>query len=399
MNPRRHAYESGFPAWTGEDDAPSLRVQETEPRQTKTNVLQGSSAAGARALGTQLVAFYFRAPVKAFFRTRVDYMQVARALNPAVQANAAWSWHQTTPGLLAHAVRTYGWGFIPRQILPPLVANATVGAILYTSYLQVLGALHQPASQQTKRVYPPPPLVSTFQAGFAAGALQSAVAAPLDALVVRFKVSDMLAGGHRSIYAYSKQKLFAIGLRGVFAGYSLSFAKEALGYGCFFAAFEYVKQQAYFRYLTWYYGSRPAARASDTHVIRPHFALEPAFLLLAGASASIAQQVVQHPIAKVQAVHYGRLESIDYATKTDAGTAKTYRHAYEQTFEQCQRQAEKAGGWRRWVYRGLVMNTLRQMPSTSAGLIVFELVRRRFGVGGLQEGVTIEYEDRKILLS
>ena len=45
-----------------------------ETRDPKTHVLQGSSAAGARALGTQLVAFYFRAPVKAFFRMRVDYM-------------------------------------------------------------------------------------------------------------------------------------------------------------------------------------------------------------------------------------------------------------------------------------------------------------------------------------
>jgi hypothetical protein len=45
-----------------------------EAHKAKSHVLQGSSAAGARALGTQLVAFYFRAPVKAFFRMRVDYM-------------------------------------------------------------------------------------------------------------------------------------------------------------------------------------------------------------------------------------------------------------------------------------------------------------------------------------
>lgn len=41
---------------------------------TSQNALQGTTAAGARALGSQLVAFYFRAPVKAFFRMRVDYM-------------------------------------------------------------------------------------------------------------------------------------------------------------------------------------------------------------------------------------------------------------------------------------------------------------------------------------
>ena len=36
------------------------------------NAASGVSAASARALGSRLVAFYFRAPVKAFFRTRVE---------------------------------------------------------------------------------------------------------------------------------------------------------------------------------------------------------------------------------------------------------------------------------------------------------------------------------------
>jgi hypothetical protein len=38
------------------------------------NAATGASAAGVRAFTAQAVAFYFRAPVKAFFRTRVDYL-------------------------------------------------------------------------------------------------------------------------------------------------------------------------------------------------------------------------------------------------------------------------------------------------------------------------------------
>jgi len=38
----------------------------------KANTATGLSAAGVRAASAQLVAFYFRAPVKAFFRTRVE---------------------------------------------------------------------------------------------------------------------------------------------------------------------------------------------------------------------------------------------------------------------------------------------------------------------------------------
>ncbi|KAA8913216.1 mitochondrial carrier domain-containing protein [Sphaerosporella brunnea] len=395
---------------------PTGSADPDEARKAKSHVLQGSSAAGARALGTQLVAFYFRAPVKAFFKMRVDYMQVARAINPHITANAGWSFAQTTPGLLAHAIREHGWGFIPRQVLPPMIANATVGAILYTTYLQSLAALHEPNAHSTKRVFPPPPISATFLAGFMAGTVQSIVAAPLDALVVRFKVSDMLQGGYKSVFHYSRHKLKEIGVRGVFAGYGLSFLKESFGYGLFFASFEFVKQQAYFSFLTWWYSGLhfinlgPALppptpvsveSASAPTVIRPHYSAEPIFLLLAGAFASITQQAVQHPISKIQDVHYGRLESIDYLSKLEhkqTSVWQEYRHSYGKTYEQCQMQAKKAGGWRRWLWRGLAMHTLRQIPSTSAGLFVFELFRRRFATEE-QEKVVIKAAGREILLN
>ena len=41
-------------------------------RDKKSNAATGASAAGVRAVASQTVAFYFRAPVKAFFRTRVE---------------------------------------------------------------------------------------------------------------------------------------------------------------------------------------------------------------------------------------------------------------------------------------------------------------------------------------
>lgn len=44
------------------------------PKEKQKDAATGASAAGARAIGARMVAFYFRAPVKAFFRPRVDYM-------------------------------------------------------------------------------------------------------------------------------------------------------------------------------------------------------------------------------------------------------------------------------------------------------------------------------------
>ena len=67
-------------------DGDTFRIQPIDgdegrngPRQ---NAATGASAAGVRAISAQIVAFYFRAPVKAFFRTRVDYMVYISSLGP-----------------------------------------------------------------------------------------------------------------------------------------------------------------------------------------------------------------------------------------------------------------------------------------------------------------------------
>ncbi|OJZ83566.1 uncharacterized protein BO88DRAFT_341169 [Aspergillus vadensis CBS 113365] len=56
------------------DHTSSLDSGNPSRRKSRQNAATGASAAGVRALSAQLVAFYFRAPIKAFFRTRVDYM-------------------------------------------------------------------------------------------------------------------------------------------------------------------------------------------------------------------------------------------------------------------------------------------------------------------------------------
>ncbi|KAI9796395.1 MAG: hypothetical protein M1833_006167 [Piccolia ochrophora] len=308
------------------------RDDDSPRKKPKNNAATGASAAGIRAISAQLVAFYFRAPAKAFFRTRID-----------------------------------------------------IGAVLYTSYLQFLGLLHPPSSQSLKRTYPPPPFSTAFTAGFLAGTVQSVAAAPLDALQVRFKVSEMLEGQYRSMWHYGRHKLYEIGLRGVFAGWSITFLRESVGCGVFFATFEFVKQQAYYSFVTHYYRpSRPPGAPAPTKpmLVTPHFALEPTFLLLAGLLSTLVQQTIVHPLTLLQTLHHTRLESLDYAAKlsrTRTQILRVYYHAYEKTLAQARKQARVAGGWRTWLYRGFWGSALRQVPSTSAGLIVFELVRRRYG--------------------
>ncbi|KAF2724712.1 mitochondrial carrier [Polychaeton citri CBS 116435] len=384
-------------------------------RKKQDNAATGASAAGIRAISARFLTFWFRAPIKAFFRTRVDYMGYVRAINPRIQAQEAWSWHLTTPALLAHAVKQYGWGFIPNQVLPPLLANATVGALLYTSYLQTLGHLHEPSSRAERRVYPPPPLHTAFTAGFTAGGIQSLIAAPLDALQVRFQSAELLEGKYKNMWQYANMKSREIGLRGIFAGWSLSFVKDSFGYGAFFATFEFVKSQCFYSFVSSYYGQyaklsishqrQIAAAASGPReqnpVIKPHYMMEPGFILLAGIAASITQQVIQHPLTRLQEVHYHRLEYIDNHSHSHPGThhrdtMRLYATAYRKSWKQCLALARRSGGLQRWLYADFVGAALRQVPSTSAGLIVFEIVRRKYALDG--EGVKIEKDGYDILL-
>lgn len=381
-----------------------------DKKKKKKHLSTGASAASVRAVSAQFIAFYFRAPIKAFFRTRFDYTAYARAINPEYQAAKGWSWRMSTPGVLAYAVRQHGFSFIPNQVLPPMLANVTVGAILYTTYLQTLAALHEPSGRSAKRIYPPPAIKETLAAGFVAGTVQSIVAAPLDALQIRFRTNDMLEGNYTNMWNYARHKLHEIGIRGVAAGWSLSLVKDSIGYACFFATFETIKSQAYYEFVRRYYADyKPIIHGQiasqrngdrDKPAIRPHYAIEPCFLLLAGIGASITSQAIQQPLTKIQDIHYGRLESLDHVAKLEKshrGMLSRYYQAYEKTIEQCSFQASRAGSWRAWLYKGMLWNTFRQVPSTSAGLIVFELVRRRYATE--DDIVRIEKDGYDILLS
>lgn len=425
--------------------------EELPDRAPRSNAATAASAAGVRALSAQLVAFYFRAPAKAFFRTRVDYLAYARTIHYAqiqqlMKAAAqdtsttrtqsflrqTWLWmRSTTPGVLTSAIKHEGWSIVPNQILPPLIANIGVGAVLYTSYLHILGHLHEESSKATKRVYPPPAPSQTFTAGLLAGGIQSVLAAPLDALQARYDHRDLMAtdgsGRPRSMWSFGAEKLREIGLRGVFAGWGLSFAKDSLGSAVFFSTFEYVKAQGYYNFVKWYYGElnedivnllaskRPTKTPDDgdqATTIRPHYALEPMFLLLAGSSASLGQQILLHPLTHFQVKYWDHLEELDAKAaryresaithperpKTRFRMMRAYYHAYQETLVGCRAEATSEGlTLNRWLYRGFWWNAIRQVPSTSAGLIIFELIRRKYGFGA--EEVRITKDGYDILLS
>ncbi|KAK9384561.1 mitochondrial carrier domain-containing protein [Lipomyces mesembrius] len=393
------------------------------PPQRKSNQYVGAATAGTRALLSQMVAFYVRVPIKLFRPTRVDYLLVPRAINPAVAASLPWKFHtHSSIALLTHAVKEHGWSFIPNQVLLPLIANSAVGIFLYTTYLTALPhfsehkvQINNVFSSQVPDILTPR---QTFLAGFIAGGAQSLAAAPVDAIFTRFSVNELLENPesgelrHKSLWRYSIEKLKAIGVRGVFAGYTLSFTKEALGFACFFSTFESVKQWSYARVVRDYgapipkyvdaAAKLPAGSKQNQHSTireRPSAALYPATILGAGAAATIALQIVQYPLSRLQNIHLTILESIDFnmiylhereqqkgeATVPYTRTARrellrTYINAYQQMFQQVRKlkNVGKQKSWLRWLYKGFVRNTLTVVPSSSVGLFVFEIMRIRY---------------------
>lgn len=187
--------------------------------------------------------------------------------------------------------------------------------------------------------------------------------------------------------------------------------KDSFGYGCFFATFEYVKAQGYYAFVKSYYGGLspyrhgpilpPKTRNQEgTILIKPHYAIEPTFLMLAGISATIAQQFITYPVSLVQSIHYGSMARLHFPALNHRPRLQP-RHnffkSYAKTFGRFWVLAKSMGGWRRWLWKGFFLNTIKQVPSTSAGLVIFELVRRRYGTE--TQALSIEENGFKILLT
>lgn len=197
------------------------------------------------------------------------------------------------------------------------------------------------------------------------------------------------------MWSYSLEKLREVGLRGVFAGYPISFVKESFGFAFFFSTFEAVKGPWY-RGFMWLRGH---VETEGSRIVYP------TFILTAGALAAVSVQLVHYPVGKIQKLFLMRLESLNAIAKTTRAAARpsmlregtgllTRRGIYKRTFQQATKMVHKhqkeldlpiptkpsgiVGMWTRWLYSGFVRATLSTLPSTSLGLIVFEIMRIKY---------------------
>jgi hypothetical protein len=235
-------------------------------------------------------------------------------------------------------------------------------------------------------------LSQTLISGAIAGAVQSLAAAPIDAIVTRFSVSDMLESDHRSLWSYGWQKLREIGVSGVFAGFGISLIKESLAFSLYFTTFEFVKGAGYRTFVRHWYKDQN----KDFKEIKPGRLVFPTFVLLAGSLSTFALQLVHYPLGKIQKLHFIRLEALDISNTAHIPSWRLYMSAYEKTFKQINKLIIKdaSSSWFRWLYSGFFRSTLVALPSTSIGLVVFEIMRLRYSdeTPVLEHDESIDYD-------
>ncbi|ODV82569.1 hypothetical protein CANARDRAFT_10429 [[Candida] arabinofermentans NRRL YB-2248] len=353
------------------------------------------SSAGIRSLIFQFTTLYMRNPAKLFRPSRFDYLTPARALLHGELASKPWSF-RTHSGIavLYQSIKREGWDFIPRQVLPPLIANSAVGVILYSTYLTTL----QYFNGFTMKTMDDPHPFDTFRAGFLAGAAASVAASPIDALYARSTYAELVSGKHSNLWEYGRHKLKQIGLAGIFSGFGLNFFKESLGFAFYFSIFEFVKNQGYHRtqgVIDWYqywkariiHGEKNPELVGHPNSER---ALQLSFILLAGASAAFSLLAIQYPFNKIQKVHLTRLEALDLYNEANhlerKAFYKLYYNSYIQTFEVMLARYKKSHlSLFGFFYRGFVRTTLTSIPATSIGLLVFEISRQRLSIDLAEE--------------
>ncbi|SCV03278.1 LAMI_0H06876g1_1 [Lachancea mirantina] len=404
----------------------------------------GALSAGGRSMVYQATSFYLRTPMKLFRPARFDYLHYLRVLltgesNDGDSAKrvgsryARWPWiprytyyiENSSLGLLGKGLDKYGWRVIPDRILPPLVANSAAGVVLYTTYLSTLNKLSSDKNSRHPRPW------DVIRAGFAAGAAQAIVSAPIDAIYTRSSTNELLlsAKTHNNLWVYGLNKLKEIGLVGCFGGFGLSLVKECLGFAAYFSAFELLRGQVSNGFINFLERYRELKFSVDNSKISRFFDddesedavnkasippttfvsmreeawIHKAFVFVGGITAAFLLQVVQFPFHKIQRIHFSRLEAFDMSNMGQRGERtqpvplisetraqpltritvfpkhrrlfRIYYHSYLDTFQHIYFIHKNTDATYRWLYRGFLRNTIALIPGTTAGLLLLEYLR------------------------
>lgn len=338
----------------------------------------GIITAVGRSAAYRFTSFYLRTPIKLFRPPRFDIYHYVRetGINTPIQNQKKKFYHKSSLYILKQALHRYGWKIIPQIIVPPIFVNSLSGIVLYSTYIYSLP--EKPHKDISWREY--------FTTGSIAGLAQAIVTTPIDAIYVRSHTHDLLDHEHfngkptrvTNLWVYGWNKWKQLGVIGCYGGFNLTLLKETLGFGCYFSIFEMLRLNLLHKYDLDNQSNRK--KKVSTSVIT----------LVSGVTAAFTLQCIQYPISNLQRIHYQRLEILDLLTLPESSANNSYRqlltlshvywHSYINTIKYVYKKYGSASQWDMltWSYKGFIRNTLAIIPSTTAGLMVLDYMRRKF---------------------
>ncbi|KAJ7702306.1 hypothetical protein B0H17DRAFT_1157479 [Mycena rosella] len=229
-----------------------LQIESKISGQLFTNLLQAAVARTA----TRAVALYFSRPVRLFRPSKVSGWHSLRGL-------AARDGASLTPSFVSSLVKTQGFMVIPKHFFPPMVVNALLGTILWTSYAEASAVLQPHMGAH--------PTTMAALAGALAGGTQALVSAPAEN--VRLLVEGgSSSGSSRNSWLHAWKEVFRGTPRPTSAsrqetiqeirqmrswmrevgdmagrgwhGLGYTFGKDLTGFAAFFAIFEVTRRIA-----------------------------------------------------------------------------------------------------------------------------------------------------------
>ncbi|KDQ60663.1 hypothetical protein JAAARDRAFT_125449 [Jaapia argillacea MUCL 33604] len=150
---------------------------------------QGNSLHAALArTATRSIALYFSRPVRLFRPSKVNGWQLLRGL-------AAHHGTTLTPRYMIRLIKEQGYVVIPKHFIPPMMVNAFLGTVLWTTYSECSQLLEARMNLH--------PLGVTALSGAVAGGVQAIAAAPAE------NVRLVIEGGTpRSCWSHAWKEVF-----------------------------------------------------------------------------------------------------------------------------------------------------------------------------------------------
>ncbi|KAI9103688.1 mitochondrial carrier domain-containing protein [Phlyctochytrium arcticum] len=370
--------------------------------------LATKSAFAATAFGKGLLKWWFRVPIKLFRPHTVSpYLVVNHMAQAAGQ--------KVSMGYMRTIVAQEGYGFLGKNVVPLLFANAMAGAVLFNVYASTYSAMAKSDSSASSLAsalefdhhYP-------FIAGALAGASTAIVATPIENIKANINPADLVAHRHEGMIRFTHHSIRSAlknetsawdKSKRLYQGFGFLATKDAVGFGLFFFFFENLRKLGKGLVADmWGLGassskipSSESEMASSSSVERRQRPLSLVIanataVILAGGAAGSAYQCVIYPLDKIPAVvvAHRAAQSAAVSPHVAEAIAAAVSPVYDDGFHNSNPSAgQQRFAWSevwqilrqkgvRPFYAGITPSLIRVMPPSAIGLFAYEVASSQF---------------------